>query len=75
MGIEITVTDHQHHDAEADHCSPLCICSCCAATVQLTEAGVCIPLHVEHNTSPVTLYIQQALHQNAKPIWQPPKVS
>ena len=75
-GITIATTaGHDHHESEEDHCSPLCICSCCAAIFQVSKNTIDIPVHIDHNTILVTPYIQGKLADSNFAIWQPPRLS
>lgn len=71
----ITVTDHDHTSSEVDHCTPFCICSCCAAHIQLNCLSDISIANLVHNTKLPTLYFEKPLLNNAKAIWQPPKVA
>jgi hypothetical protein len=67
--------DHEQNSDEQDHCSPLCICSCCAAFVQLTTSVIVIPVHVSHYTGLIVPYQQRALLTGTHTIWQPPRLA
>jgi hypothetical protein len=74
----IAIVDPNHHDhkqAEQDICSPLCICSCCAASVQLTVNYINMPVGIEHATKFVIPYQEKALVNHASSIWQPPRIA
>jgi hypothetical protein len=68
-------TDHDHHESETDHCSPLCICSCCATVFQITRVTIDIPIHVTHHTPVTTPYIEANMAGDIYSIWQPPRLS
>ena len=64
-----------HSGQDEDLCSPLCICSCCAAAYQLSyslEIALSAPFH---RSADPTLYAESLLLDNRTPIWQPPKIS
>jgi hypothetical protein len=66
-------SDHNHGSAEEDLCTPFCICSCCAAHIQLKTSpsyGAVAPLH---NTPLATAYLEKPLLTNGQSIWQPPR--
>lgn len=66
---------HNHSNEEQDFCTPFCICSCCAAHIQLNYTTDISLATLDHNTKLVTLYFERPLLNNAKAIWQPPKLS
>lgn len=68
-------SSHNHSNAEQDFCTPFCICSCCAAHIQLNYTTDISLAMLEHNTKLVTLYFERPLLNDAKAIWQPPKLS
>jgi hypothetical protein len=73
--IAINVDDHNHSDSEMDYCTPFCICSCCAAQIQLNQLSDVSLSNPIHNTQVLTLYFEKPLLNNAKAIWQPPKLA
>lgn len=76
--MEIVVSDnsnHNHSSNERDLCSPFCICSCCSAHIQLTYTASIGEFDPLHNTELGTLYFERPLLNDAKAIWQPPKIS
>ena len=66
---------HTPNSDEQDHCSPLCICSCCAASVQLATSVIVIPVLVSHHTEFIVPYQQRALLNGIHTIWQPPRLA
>ena len=73
--IAVNVADHNHSDSEMDYCTPFCICSCCAANIQLNHSSEITFANLVHNTQLATLYFDKAFLNNAKAIWQPPKLA
>lgn len=71
----VSQSDHNHTSYEKDICSPFCICSCCAATIQLTVSNVVLPSFVAHNTRFLIPYKERPLLSNSSVIWQPPKAA
>lgn len=70
--VVIDTEGHEHSDAEQDHCSPFCICSCCRAQIQQPSyyffdfhAVRLIALRYDLNTP----HIQTI----SASIWQPPR--
>jgi hypothetical protein len=63
-----------NHQETSDHCSPLCVCSCCT-----TVAEVSIILHTIVNYSVCSIikfpYHIQTVSAFISNIWQPPKIS
>jgi hypothetical protein len=75
-GIAVVDTsDHDHTQAEQDICTPLCICSCCAASVQLTVSYLSMPVRIDHDTKLIIPYQEKSLLNLPQSIWQPPKLS
>ncbi len=70
----VSVTDHNHTSSEVDQCTPFCICACCAANIQLNHQLQITFSDLIHNTQVATLYFERPLLNNAKSIWQPPKI-
>lgn len=64
-----------HSDGEQDACTPFCVCSCCAAHIQLNYSAAASLTMPVHNTKLNTPYFEKPLLHNAKAIWQPPKIS
>ncbi|PHN06092.1 hypothetical protein CRP01_14070 [Flavilitoribacter nigricans DSM 23189 = NBRC 102662] len=67
---------HNHHNDCEDHCSPLCICSCCHITVR-TPVRMQVALKV-----PIRIFSTQPAHRSfladltsIHDIWQPPRRS
>ncbi len=73
--LAVNVADHNHSDNEMDYCTPFCICACCAAQIQLNQLSEVSLSNPIHNTQVVTLYFEKPLLNNAKSIWQPPKLA
>ena len=69
-----SVTDHDHTSSEVDQCTPFCICACCAAHIQLNRLSSIAFSNLIHNTQVATFYFEKPLLDNAKSIWQPPKI-
>ena len=76
-GIDIVESEHHNHSStEGDHCSPLCICSCCASTVQVAMSGVMLPsAYIPHNTRIVIPYQEKIIANRSAAIWQPPRLA
>jgi hypothetical protein len=73
---QTSLADHHTQDTnDQDHCSPLCICSCCAAFIQLTTSVIVIPVHVSHYTGLIVPYQQRAFSADTHSIWQPPRLA
>jgi hypothetical protein len=76
IAAQTSLADNHTQDGnDQDHCSPLCICSCCAAFVQLTTSAIVIPVHVSHHTEFIVPYQQRALLTGTHAIWQPPRLA
>lgn len=73
--IVINTDDHDHTSGEMDRCTPFCICSCCAAHIQLNHLSEITFANFVHNTLVATLYFDKTFLNNAKAIWQPPKLA
>jgi hypothetical protein len=73
-GISITNANHNHNDDAEDACTPFCICSCCAASIQLTHITSISFAPPIHNTAVNTAYFEKPLLSNIKSIWQPPRL-
>lgn len=71
----VNVQGHDHAGNESDHCTPFCICSCCATHIQLQYAFDITLVNLVHNTPVATRYIEKPSLNNSKAIWQPPKIS
>jgi hypothetical protein len=71
----VNVQDHNHTSEESDHCTPFCICSCCAAHIQLHYVSDITLVNLVHNTPIATQYLERHSLNNSKAIWQPPKIS
>lgn len=76
FGVELHETEnHNHNNDCADHCSPLCTCSCCHITLRT-------PVKMDvHITSPRLVLsdapLLESLLRNLtslNDIWQPPKL-
>ncbi|MBC9910148.1 DUF6660 family protein [Chitinophaga varians] len=70
---EIATADTHHHEAAADFCSPLCVCSCCNVQVTPTAA-----IHLPYTHRQVQI-IFPVLPEAPLPllyasIWQPPRL-
>ena len=74
LGTVITTADHDHEPQEKDLCTPFCICTCCAAHVQLTASGYSNLLGQLHNTEFATAYLDKPILSSAHSIWQPPRI-
>lgn len=68
-------SNHAHSGSEQDVCTPFCICSCCAAHIQLSHLADISIINLVHNTKVITLYFEKPVLDNAKAIWQPPKLA
>jgi len=65
----------QHNQAGADQCSPFCICSCCATSVQLTAEAITLTVDRAHNSKFITPYLDKHVVHNQSSVWQPPRQS
>ena len=72
---QVSLDDNEQHQAEADHCSPLCICSCCSTHIRLTVLEIAILRHFSHNTKFTIPYQERSLLSSHNAIWQPPRLS
>lgn len=71
--IEITQHEGHEHDAESDHCSPLCYCQCCQIHVNFT---------VEHPMQSIAFarQVPQSVYKHAEPespslsLFRPPQI-
>ncbi|MFZ6011664.1 MAG: DUF6660 family protein [Bacteroidota bacterium] len=70
----IASDDHAHTSNEQDSCTPFCICSCCAAHIQLHKAADISFALLIHNTQLTTLYQEKPLLNTSNSIWQPPRI-
>lgn len=68
------VGEHDHHSNEEDHCSPLCICSCCHITLRTPlRAGFAIAMPKPDLFEPPALQTILTDLTDARDIWEPPK--
>ena len=76
FGLALSENDnHSHTTNEEDFCTPFCICSCCAAQIQLNLTDDITFTNPIHNTRVNTLYRQSTTLNNSDSIWQPPKIA
>jgi hypothetical protein len=71
----VNESTHEHGSSERDLCTPFCICSCCAAQVQISSLAYQEFLTFEHNTKQLALYFERPISNTSHSIWQPPKIS
>jgi hypothetical protein len=70
---EIASADTHHHEAAADFCSPLCVCSCC--NVQVTPAQIIHLSYIHRQVQVVFPVLPEApLPLLSATIWQPPRL-
>lgn len=69
----IDQNDHQHSSSEEDLCTPFCICSCCAAHIQIKNSTVLNSTDLFHNARLPSHYTEKPFLTNVGSIWQPPK--
>lgn len=75
VGIVLVANEgHNHATNEQDSCTPFCICSCCAAHIQLNQIADITSTHLIHNTQLNTLYREKPVLNNGSSIWQPPRI-
>lgn len=68
------IGEHRHaDDKQGEQCSPLCICSCCAAGVNLVSSEV-ILFENTHHTLHIIPYTERHWLDNFHAIWQPPRL-
>lgn len=72
--VLIANDDHAHTSNEQDSCTPFCICSCCAAHIQLNQVADITFSILIHNTQLATLYQEKPMLNNGNSIWQPPRI-
>lgn len=66
-------TDSENHSQEADLCSPLCICHCCAGfALQTTAQKTSHSIFKVMTSAPVHRVV--ALSNPSFTIWQPPRL-
>jgi len=70
----VDTANHNHTSEEQDFCTPFCICSCCAAHVQLTSLFNQEFSIFAHNTKQRFLYFERSVSNTSHSVWQPPKV-
>lgn len=70
-GSEAVHADIAGHE-DFDHCSPFCVCSCCAVTTALPKV---ISFFHKQVSIPVIpdIYICPPVRDYANPCWQPPR--
>ena len=74
-GVQVvSVSDHDHSDAERDVCTPFCICSCCAAHIKLSAISDIDFAGVVHNTKATVPYMERQSIADHNHIWQPPRI-
>lgn len=72
--VLIANEDHNHATNEQDSCTPFCICSCCAAHIQLNQVANITITNLVHNTQLTTLYQEKPVLNKGSSIWQPPRI-
>lgn len=65
---------HQDQQNEFDHCSPLCYCACCSASIILVEFPNLF-LKSTFQMDDFGFHVIQVLHEVKTSIWQPPRIS
>jgi len=75
VSISFSDNDHvEHPEAAGDACTPFCICSCCAAHIQLSYLFDMSLTALAHSTSVITPYFERPLLSGTSTIWQPPRI-
>ena len=72
-GVPQSNDSHDH----SDHCSPLCTCSCCSATITLVpcyECGLIPALNPVVGSVAAFVYTPVRWAEPLSAIWQPPKL-
>jgi hypothetical protein len=69
----VNQANHDHSSSEQDLCTPFCICSCCAAHVQIKCSNYASQVNLPLNTKLIPLYLEKPIINNGVSIWQPPK--
>lgn len=67
-------TSHHQHNHQTEHCSPFCICSCCASSVFYASSK---PLDIPYSISITQEYAYFNIAPSSKisfGIWQPPRL-
>lgn len=62
-----------HTQRQADHCTPFCVCSCCATLVIVQSPYHSNPLAPLMSKKTYTHYVNPLNMEVANTIWQPPK--
>jgi len=72
--LVVAIYNQGHGNEEQDVCSPLCICACCSAQVQLSSTTTPSSfIHWAPNTLIKTAYQENGYMATSYSIWQPPK--
>lgn len=64
-----------HTQRQADHCTPFCVCSCCATLVIVQSPYHTNPLAPQMSKKTYTHYVNPLNMEVANTIWQPPQAS
>jgi hypothetical protein len=65
--------DHSHSGEELDICAPFCMCSCCAANINLVQINYVETEEPQHNTLLISRYVERPMLDPLSSIWQPPR--
>jgi len=63
-----------HHSDEADHCSPLCTCQCCATSIVFADKP-CQSERLPQMAEIVSYFVSHYQSSDCKNIWQPPQLA
>lgn len=74
VGITTSI-NHQDHEEESDHCSPLCTCACCGLILNSTFISYQISNLKFFNSIIYANYTSPSISEVCFSIWQPPKIS
>jgi hypothetical protein len=71
--IAFSISQHSPEEAEADLCSPFCICNCCR--MHINEPGYfSLAFHVPNFTEKQSFSEIHSIPSIPHTIWQPPKI-
>jgi hypothetical protein len=63
-----------HHSDEADHCSPLCTCQCCATSIVFADKP-CQSESLPQMAEIVSYFVSHYQSSTCNNIWQPPQLA